>query len=81
MNFALDLAESINDMADRLAYLERENAHLKALLDIYQKGEERQAEHHRETMGMIFTAVLDPDSKLNKMTRIVAKAKLAGIEA
>jgi len=81
MHFAIQLADSINKMADHIAYLERENEHLNKMLAIYRKGDEDRAEHHKETMGIIFTAILDPESAFNKKERIVAKAALKGITA
>jgi len=79
LNFALDLADSIHEMADRLAYLERENAHLQKMLDMHQESAHAQDQHNRSMTASILTALIDPDSGINKTARIVERAKLAGI--
>lgn len=75
----LDMADGINTMYERLCFLESENAHLHAMVDKYQQGLQETFDSNNRQIGTILTALIDPDSNINRVGRIVARAQLAGI--
>ncbi|VTU32071.1 hypothetical protein H4CHR_02936 [Variovorax sp. PBS-H4] len=79
MSFATNLARDILDMQDELESLSYENALLRERVGRYESEQTERFHSSRRHMGEILTALIDPDSGINKTARIVERARLAGI--
>jgi CO dehydrogenase nickel-insertion accessory protein CooC1 len=72
----VDFARQIIRMDNKIQQLEHDLEHKEKLLEIYQKGSEESLKNSQESIGIILSAVLDPESNINKADRIIAENEL-----
>ncbi len=74
----IDFAYQIIAMDKEAQFLRSELDHYKELNEINSKALNASMDSTKETIGIVVSAVLDPDSALNKGSRALAREELNG---